>query len=243
MNGDLMNDSTGEFLSALQAKADPEQAIILSRFFKTGKGQYGEGDTFWGIKVPVQKKIATKYYKLLSLDKISSLLQHPVHEVRNCALIVLVKRFQKSKEAAEKKEIVELYLDSMDYINNWDLVDTSAPYVLGEWFYERSHDYLIELAESGHLWMQRIAMLSTFYFIRQMHFNTAFVICEKLLFHQHDLIHKAVGWMLREIGNRDYQAEYEFLIRHYKKMPRTMLRYAIEKFDEPIRQAFLKGTL
>jgi 3-methyladenine DNA glycosylase AlkD len=156
---------------------------------------------------------------------------------------MLVLRFEKSKDSNEKDAVAGIYMSHLEYVNNWDLVDASAHHILGAWLLDKPHDYLFKLADSNHLWKQRVAVIATHWFIRNRQFCTTLKLSEKLLHHKHDLIHKAVGWMLREIGNLDYQAEYDFLLRHYKTMPRTMLRYAIEKFDEPVRQRFLKGTI
>jgi len=232
-----------ELLNLMQSLYNPDKATALVKFFQAYPGGYGEGDRFYGIAVPEQHKIARQYVSLLSVDEIGKLIMHPVHEVRLTALLMLVRKYQKCKDPDEQKRIVETYLSSMDYINNWDLVDSSAPHILGPYFLNRSHNYLLEIAQSGHLWMQRIAILTTQHFIRNGYYKTTLDIALILLKHKHDLIHKAVGWMLREVGDRDYQTEYEFLKVHYKHMPRTMLRYAIEKFDENVRQAFLKGTI
>ena len=222
--------------------ADPEQAVILTRYFKALPGGYGEGDRFMGVKVPFQRKIARKYFKKISLPETESLLQDPYHECRLTALFILCLRFEKGSEA-DREEIVQLYLNNLPYVNNWDLVDSSAEKILGPYLIDQEKGLLHTLAESGDLWKQRIAVMTTFYFIKKGRFTETLDLAERFLGHEHDLIHKAVGWMLREIGKRDFQAEYDFLSLHYRKMPRTMLRYAIEKFDPPLREKFLKGDV
>lgn len=230
-----------DFLRELEALKCEERIPGAMRFFKTGKGQYGEGDLFWGISVPQQQALSRKYYKAIELHDYPQLLKHSVHEVRLSALMMLVYRYQSSKP--EREEVVNLYRAHFDYVNNWDLVDTSAAKILGEWLWEKDHQELKTLALSGHLWRQRISIIATHAFIRRGYFTTTLELSELLLHHPHDLIHKAVGWMLREVGNIDFQTEYAFLKQHYQTMPRTMLRYAIEKFDEPLRQDFLKGRI
>lgn len=216
---------------------DPEKAKILLKFFKTGKGQYGEGDIFLGIKVPEQRKIAKKYSSI-PLDDISQLLKSKFHEFRLTSLLILVLKYKK-EDFKKKKEIVEFYLSHMEDINNWDLVDSSAPYILGDFLLDKDKSILYRLAKSDNLWERRIAILSTFAFIKNNQFEDALNISEILLFDKHDLIHKAVGWMLREISKRDDRTEEEFLEKHYRIMPRTMLRYAIEKFDKDKRKFYL----
>lgn len=238
-----MSKNLEEFYQKIEALRNSQRAIGTAKFFQCFPGGYGEGDTFYGITVPSQKQLAKTYWKLLSLEELTELLTNPVHDIRITALMMLVKRFEKSRDVQEQEAIVNTYLNHTKYINNWDLVDTSAHYILGPWLADKSHDILFKLADSNHLWSQRIAVIATFHFIRQKQFKTTLKLAEKLLLHKHDLIHKAVGWMLREIGKRDYQTEYDFLLKHYKTMPRTMLRYAIEKFEEPIRQNFLKGRI
>jgi 3-methyladenine DNA glycosylase AlkD len=225
----------------MQSHGDFSSGERHAKFFQAYSGGYGEGDKFWGITVPVQRSIAKKYYKLLSLEEMAVLIRHEVHEVRLTTLMMLVYRFEKSKD--EREAIARIYLDNLDYINNWDLVDSSAHYILGAWLLDKPHTILFELAKSDHLWKQRIAVISTYHFIRKGQYDTTLQLAELLLHHKHDLIHKAVGWMLRELGNRDYATEYAFLKQHYHTMPRTMLRYAMEKFDEDVRQDFLKGRI
>ncbi len=238
-----MSKKLDEFIEKITALGNPANVAGKAKFYQAYPGGYGEGDRFLSISVPVQRALSKEYYKLLSLDELSSLLENPFHEIRLTTLMMLVLRFSKCKDISEKEAIVNVYLNHMDYVNNWDLVDSSAHFILGPWFMDKQHDFLIKLADEKHLWKQRIAVIATYHFIRKGHYQTTLVLAEKLLHHKHDLIHKAVGWMLRELGNRNYQVEYDFLKKHYKTMPRTMLRYAIEKFDEDIRQGFLKGTI
>jgi 3-methyladenine DNA glycosylase AlkD len=229
--------SLKEILTDFQKLKNPDKARILSGFFKTGKGQYGEGDIFLGIKVPEQRMLAKKYSGLTLVD-IQTLLQSGIHEQRLTALLILIIKYTKS-DPSEKKEIFNFYLKNTKYINNWDLVDLSAPNIIGHYLFDKDKSVLIKMAESSDLWEKRIAMLSTYYFIKTRQFNTTLDIAKILLNDKHDLIHKAVGWMLREIGKRSIEAEEQFLIKNYKKMPRTALRYAIEKFPENKRKFYL----
>ena len=224
----------------LKALADPDIATHSKRFFKTGKGQYGEGDRFIGIRVPVLRKVAKKF-KSVSIEDAADLLKSPIHEQRLLALLMLVALFNKEGPKGQEK-INQIYMANTRYINNWDLVDGSAPYISGPYLFNRDKKPLYEFSFSANLWERRIAIISTYYFIRQNEFKDTLNISENLLQDPEDLIHKAVGWMLREVGNRDMRVEEEFLVAHYKYMPRTMLRYAIEKFPEPLRQRYLKGT-
>jgi len=225
----------------LQRHVKPEKVAVYQRFFKTGPGEYGEGDVFIGITVPDQRKVARLFIDM-NLKDVMSLLDEEVHEYRLTALLILVAKYEKGSEEL-KAQIVEAYCRAADRINNWDLVDLSAYKILGPWFIDRDKSLLYEFARSGHLWKERIAMLTTFHFIKNKAFDTALEIAEILLHHEHDLIHKAVGWMLREIGKRDGDVERNFLKKHYRTMPRTMLRYAIEKFLEEERQDYLKGRV
>lgn len=218
---------------------DPAKAAILSGFFKTGKGQYGEGDIFWGITVPKQRKVAEEYVDIdfAELDKI---LASRIHEHRLVALIILVAKYKKADTGSQKK-IVDFYLKNLKYVNNWDLVDLSAPYILGEYLLGRDKSLLYELAKSGNLWGKRVAILSTFAFIKRNEFGDALAIYKILLLDKHDLVHKACGWMLREIGKRDIDVELAFLNKNFRKMPRVMLRYAIERFESSKKEFYLKG--
>ncbi len=231
------------FLDDLYALRNPLKASSALGFFQCGKGGYGAGDLFWGLTVPQQRAVCKTHYKLLSLKDITALLKHEIHEVRLSTLMIMVMRYQKCKDEPSRKALVDIYLASFKYINNWDLVDSSAHQILGAWLVDKDWSCLIEMARSEHLWTQRIAMIATHGFIRKGLFEPTLCFAEILLHHKHDLIHKAVGWMLREMGLVDYQTEYNFLLKHYKTMPRTMLRYAIEKFEEPVRQGFLKAKL
>ena len=220
---------------------DPDRAKNLSRFFKTGKGQYGEGDVFLGITVPEQRKVA-KRYDNLSLDDLQELLNSEIHEHRFTALVTLIAKYRKAEES-RKKEIFEFYLKNTENINNWDLVDLSAPRIVGDYLINKERPILYNLAKSNNLWERRISILSTFTFIANNDFKDALNISELLLHDEHDLIHKAVGWALREIGKRDQEAEERFLTKHYLHMPRTMLRYAIEKFAEKKRKKYLNKNV
>lgn len=214
---------------------------LLLKFFKAFEGGYGEGDLFIGLNVPNQRKLAKKYFKEISLEETESLLHDKYHECRLTALFILINKYQTLKNNNDRKIIFDLYLRNTKYINNWDLVDASADKILGHYLFDRDKSILYNLSKSTSLWEQRISIIATFYFIRNKRFEETLEIAKILLNHKHDLIHKAVGWMLREIGNRDFKTEYDFLKQHYKDMPRTMLRYSIEKFNEPIRQSFLKS--
>lgn len=230
-----------EIRKEISKQKNPSQAIILQRFFKTGKGEYGEGDIFYGIKVPVQRNIS-KQFKDLPFDDLKFLINSKVHEERLIAAFILVEQFQKGDEK-KQKAVFDFYIKNRKGINNWDLVDLSAPKIVGQYLIDKDKSLLYKFANSKDLWEKRIAILSTFTFIRQHWFEDTFNISEILMHDAHDLIHKAVGWMLREVGNRDLESEEEFLRKHYKTMPRTMLRYAIEKFPEKKRKNYLKGMV
>ena len=222
-----------------RALGDRDVAQKSLRFFKTGAGQYGEGDQFLGIRVPVLREFA-KQHKGLSLSQIQKILRSQYHEERLLALIMLVSRFEKAIEQ-HRAEIYEMYLKNTKYINNWDLVDSSAYQIVGGYLMDKSRKILVQLSSSNNLWERRIAIMSTYRFIKNKDYGDTLTISEKLLYDKEDLIHKAVGWMLREIGNRDKGVEEAFLAKYYQTMPRTMLRYAIEKFDEDDRQLYLSG--
>jgi 3-methyladenine DNA glycosylase AlkD len=230
-----------EIRKELRKYSSPENAIILQRFFKTGPGEYGEGDIFLGVKVPSIRKTAAAFSGI-SFTDLKKLIRSPYHEERLLALIILTKQYNKSDETGKEK-IIEFYLANRKFVNNWDLVDLSAPYLLGPYFYDKDRKLLYELTAKGDLWEKRIAVLSTFFFIKRMDFSTSFDLITLLIHEKRDLLQKACGWMLREIGKRDPLAEEVFLEIHYKTMPRTMLRYAIEKFPEQKRQAYLKGMI
>ena len=230
---------------------NPKQAKILQSFFKTGKGQYGEGDIFLGIKVPEQRKLATKYKELES-KYIEILLHSKIHEHRLTALFILINHYKTMKtkgfQGAElgssttkrKKPIIDLYLRNANNINNWDLVDLSAPNLLGDYLLNKKRNKLYSLAKSKSLWKKRIAIVATFTFIKNNQYEDTINIAEILLKDKHDLIHKAVGWMLREVGKRNIKTLENFLNKNIRQMPRTMLRYAIEKFPEKKRLYYLK---
>lgn len=229
---------------AVWNRENPERARLMMRFFKCGEGEYGEGDVFLGLSNPEVRAIVKKYGQALPLNEVFLLLKNPVHEIRMTALLILVDKYASRKAGWElKKEIVDGYLQHIPFINNWDLVDLSSYKVVGDYIFHNPDNTLEKLADDNLLWANRIAIISTFYHIRKEQYEVPILIAEKLLHHKHDLMHKAVGWMLREIGKRDFETEIIFLRKHYKTMPRTMLRYAIEKFEEPLRQAFLKGVI
>jgi 3-methyladenine DNA glycosylase AlkD len=225
----------------LRALGNPDIAEHSQRFFKTGKGEYGEGDKFLGIRVPVLRKHA-KQFKAASLKETTKLLKSPYHEERLCALFMLVDRFAKG-DPTEKQKIYDLYLKHTPYINSWDLVDSSAHKIVGAYLEAKDKQPIYDMARSHILWERRIAVIATFYLINTGEFDDALAIATTLLNDPEDLIHKAVGWMLREIGNRDVSVEKVFLKKHYKHMPRTMLRYAIEKFPEAQRKKYLQGKI
>lgn len=231
--------SAEKIIEELKRASNYERAILSQRYFKTGEGEYGEGDLFMGVTVPAQRKIAKLAFKT-SLDEVQKLLQDKRHECRLTALIILVEQFKRSRDVNHRKKIVELYLGNTIHINNWDLVDSSAHYILGQYLEDKERTILYQLAESDNLWEQRISIISTFHFIRNDDYNDSLLLAEKLLHHKHDLMHKAVGWMLREVGKRNKSVLVDFLMQYSKQMPRTMLRYAIEKFDEEERQFFMK---
>ncbi len=230
-----------KLLQEMLLKEDPSQVEGLSRFFKTGPGQYGEGDIFLGIKVPTTRAVVKSYWKELTLNDLKECVINPYHEVRLAALLALVEMFSHSKkDRAFQKECVDFYLSHTDRINNWDLVDLSCYPLLGVWLLDKDRSLLYDLARDGKtIWEQRIGIVSTMTFIRHGQLDDTFSIADILLHHPHDLIHKAVGWLLREAGKKDEVALTEFLKSRHKTMPRTMLRYAIEKFPEEKRAVFL----
>lgn len=225
----------------IRSKYNKKRAEHSKRFFKTGKEEYGEGDIFYGLSVPEQRKIANLYWKLLSQKDIQKLLDSKIHEERMTALLILVKKFEESEE--ERENIFKFYIGNTKRINNWDLVDLSAPKICGEYLLKRDRKILYNLTNSDNLWERRIAIVSTHVFIKKNQFKDTLKISKSLLNDEHDLIQKAVGWMLREVGKRDLETEEIFLKRYYKKMPRTMLRYAIERFEEGKRIKYLRGEI
>jgi len=225
----------------LEQLSDKHIAVHSSRYFKTGPGQYGEGDQFRGIRVPELRRLSRKYKKI-PINNVVQLLHSSYHEDRLLSLFILVFQYQSGNEILQE-EIFDLYLANTKLINNWDLVDSSARQIVGARLYKKNTDLLREMARSDLLWDRRIAIIATAYFIGKNEFDDTLKIARILLNDEHDLIHKAVGWMLREVGNRKKEIEIGFLKLNYKKMPRTMLRYAIEKFPVEERQAYLKGNV
>ena len=230
-----------EIRKELRKLRNKEKAKFLQGFFKTGPGEYGEGDVFLGIKVPELRKIA-RTYREITLEEVETLLHSEIHEERLLALLILIFIYNNGGDYL-KSRIHDFYLKNTKYINNWDLVDLSAQHIVGEFLMDKSRKPLYGLAKSALLWDRRIAIIATFYFIKQDEFSETLKIAKMLLKDKEDLIHKAVGWMLREIGKRHMKTEEGFLKEHYEKIPRTMLRYAIEKFPEKKRQRYLKGKV
>ena len=230
-------------LSQMLSHADPSQVPGLSRFFKTGPGQYGEGDKFLGIKVPVTRTVVKDCWREVGFAELETCVASEYHEVRLAALLALVEIFRHArKDPALQRRCVDFYLAHTTYINNWDLVDLSCYPLLGEWLLDKDRTLLYDLARSGKtLWEQRIGIVSTMTLVRHGQLEDTFAIADILLQHPHDLIHKAVGWLLREAGKRDKTALVAYLAPRYRTMPRTMLRYAIEKFPEAERQSYLNG--
>lgn len=232
-----------KLIAELNSLKNSEQAKNLQRFFKTGKGDYGEGDVFLGIKVPVQRELAKKYIDL-SFKDLQDLLNSKIHEHRMIALLILTDKYKKSKkDKFKQRQIFEFYLKNTPRINNWDLVDLSAPSIVGDFSSIEGTEILKFLAKSENLWERRIAILSTHAFIKKRVFGETLSIADMLLKDEHNLIHKAVGWMLREVGKRNNEVLEIFLKERYKQMPRTMLRYAIERFPEERRKSYLKGNI
>jgi 3-methyladenine DNA glycosylase AlkD len=224
----------------MRALGDLEKAKVMQRFFKTGPGQYGQGDIFIGITVPASRQLAKKYAAEITLADVKTLLHSQIHEERLVALFMLVQKYQ-----GEPEKTTKFYLENLDRVNNWDLVDLTAPSILGAFLLDGREDrsILYRLARSKVLWERRVSIVSTYAFIRKNDFADTLKISEMLLSDSHDLMHKAVGWMLREVGKRDPAAEEGFLKQHYKKMPRTALRYAIERFSEDKRRAYMQGAV
>ena len=241
-----MTSSTTNVVAAIRAElrtlANPAIAAHATRFFKTGPGEYGEGDRFLGIRVPVLRRVARER-RAASVTTMFALLRSSLHEERLLALLLLVAAFRPADERGRERIYRGYARVIRRYVNNWDLVDTSAPDIVGQFLEHRSRQPLFALARSSNLWERRVAMLATFWFIRRNDFADTFAIAELLLADEHDLIHKAVGWMLREAGKRDPKAAQRFLDRHHRAMPRTMLRYAIEKLPAAKRDAYLEGSV
>ena len=226
----------------IRALANKEIAKHSLRFFKTGKGEYGHGDIFLGVRTPQIRLIAKKHIGI-STTEMKTLIKSKYHEERLLGLIILVNKYSKAKDEKSKNQLYKIYVSSFKYVNNWDLVDVTCPHIIGKHLMDNDRSILYSWAKSDDLWTKRIAIVSTHWFIRKNDLQDTFKIAEMLLNDEHDLIHKAVGWMLREAGKRDLEKEEFFLKKHYKTMPRTMLRYAIERFPEPKRQRYLKGTI
>lgn len=236
------SDKLTEVKKELRKNASSDKVKVLARFFKTGKGEYGEGDVFLGVTVP-KIRLVSKKFSNLSLVDLRRLIRSKIHEERLLALLILVSKFQKAG-GKERRKIFDFYLSHTVFVNNWDLVDLSAEHIIGAYLDGKEKSILVRLARSKNIWERRIAMLSTFHYIKQGDPIETFKIAEILINDKHDLIQKGVGWMLREVGKKCSQsAEEEFLKKHYKRMPRVMLRYAIERFDEGLRKRYLMGML
>ena len=233
-----MKQLTKTITNKLQALSDAEKREIFPKFFKAGKGEYGEGDRFLGVTVPNIRAIA-KLHKDISIEEIRDLIQSEWHEVRLCALIIMVEK-SKKKDEALRKELFNLYLSQTERINNWDLVDLSCRFIIGEYLLDKSRDILYHLAQSPLLWDNRIAIVSTYAFIRKGQLEDTYALSDLMMHHPHDLMHKAIGWMLREAGKRDSERLYDYVMSHRADMPRTMLRYAIEKFSPKERAILMK---
>ena len=233
-----MKQLTKTITNELQALSDAEKQEIFPKFFKAGKGEYGEGDRFLGVTVPNIRAIA-KLHKDISMEEIQDLIQSEWHEVRLCALIIMVEK-SKKKDEALRKELFNLYLSQTERINNWDLVDLSCRFIIGEYLLDKSRDILYQLAQSSLLWDNRIAIVSTYAFIRKGQLEDTYALSDLMMQHPHDLMHKAIGWMLREAGKRNPERLYDYVMSHRADMPRTMLRYAIEKFSPKERAILMK---
>lgn len=233
-----MKQLTKTITNKLQALSNAEKREIFPKFFKAGKGEYGEGDRFLGVTVPNIRAIA-KLHKDISIEEIRELIQSEWHEVRLCALIIMVEK-SKKKDEALRKELFNLYLSQTKRINNWDLVDLSCRFIIGEYLLDKSRDILYHLAQSPLLWDNRIAIVSTYAFIRKGQLEDTYALSDLMMQHPHDLMHKAIGWMLREAGKRNPERLYDYVMSHRADMPRTMLRYAIEKFSPKERTILMK---
>lgn len=228
-----------QIITELQTLGNAEKAVHLSRFFRTGAGQYGEGDLFLGVTVPEQRLLAQKYHAA-PLTVIGELVVSSWHEARLTGLLILVRQFTKNKDESFRQSCIDFYLSHTDTINNWDLVDLTCYKMLGVWLDDKDRQLLYTLARSPKLWEQRIAIVTCMHFVRKGDFKDCLAIADLLLHHPHDLIHKAVGWLLRETGKKNRQTLVDFLSTRYRQMPRTMLRYAIEHFTEEERRQYLK---
>lgn len=233
-----MKDVLDRVVTDLQTLSSAEKQAVFPRFFKSGKGEYGEGDRFLGVVVPKVRKVA-KNYQEISLTDVRALLRSDWHEVRLCALLIMVEKAKKADEAL-RKQLFELYLSVTDRINNWDLVDLSCHIIVGEYLLDKDRTVLYRLAESPLLWDNRIAIVSTYAFIRKGQLEDTYALSDRMMQHPHDLMHKAIGWMLREAGKRDSERLYHYVLRNRSVMPRTMLRYAIEKFNPEQRKLLMQ---
>ncbi|GAA4373227.1 DNA alkylation repair protein [Hymenobacter koreensis] len=227
-----------ELLTRIHALANPERALLLARFFQTGPGQYGEGDQFLGLTMPQQRQLA-KQFRTLPMAEVEQLVQSPWHDCRSIGLIIWTLQFPKAGPAGQMA-IYERYLQNRRFVNNWDLVDVTCPHIVGAYLLHKDRTPLYELAAENYLWSQRMSIVSTLAFVRKGQFADTFALAEQLLSHRHDLIHKAVGWLLREVGKRNEEALEEFLHDHRLRMPRTMLRYAIERLEPAKRHHYLR---
>ncbi|REC43090.1 DNA alkylation repair protein [Chryseobacterium pennipullorum] len=239
-----MSSIIKEIREALAVLSIPEKAAFFPRFFKTGKGEYGEGDLFLGVTVPDQRSVAKEYYSKIQLNDLSVLLSSEYHEHRLTALFMLISKFEKTKDPAEKEEVIAFYLNHLPYVNNWDLVDSSCYKILGRYAFENQKDHLLrELSESEQMWHKRIAVVGTMHHVKKGSFSLTKELVTRNLKHPHDLMHKANGWLLREMGRKNEGELIAYLNQYYKEMPRICLRYAIEKIEESLRQDYLKGRV
>ncbi|RPJ16873.1 MAG: DNA alkylation repair protein [Desulfobacteraceae bacterium] len=236
-----MNSHTNKIMKRLRELSDRDIAAHSQRFFKTGKGEYGEGDRFLGIRVPVIRK-CVREYREISLEETIEILRSPFHEARLLAVLMLVEMYASAKTDTARNDVYNAYLGNAEFINSWDIVDSSAEHIVGAHLFAGKRDPVYGLIRSKSLWERRIGIISTFHFIKRNDFKDTLECAKLLRDDKEDLIHKAVGWMLREVGKRDQSSEERFLIKHYRLMPRTMLRYAIEKFPEKERLTYLHGT-
>lgn len=235
--------SAEEIIAILKEHGTPEKAEHLSYYFKTNEGGYADKDVFIGVEVPVTRGILAKHWKDISLSEIKKLTESEYHEARLLGFLILLKQYEKSKDNAQKQQFVDFYIGQADNLNNWDLVDLTCYKLLGTWLLDKDRDILYTFAKSGHLWRERIAIVTCMCFVKNGQFADCEAIADMLLTNKEDLIHKATGWILREIGKKDEAELKRFLAPRYKTMPRTMLRYAIEKFPPEIRKQYLKGEI
>ncbi|MDO6766065.1 DNA alkylation repair protein [Agarivorans sp. 1_MG-2023] len=235
-------DQLAQIKQALRKHADAEKAAFIPRYFQAYAGGYGEGDQFLGIRVPDIRKVAKTYP--LAIEELDELISSAFHEERFFALVVLCSHYQKSKTRSQQQQVIDFYLQHVQWVNNWDLVDCSAPKIIGPYIWQQQDKDLLErFAASDSMWQQRIAMVSCFYYIRQNDSQLTLSLAERFRTHHHPLMHKAVGWMLRELAKRNQHAVEGFLQQHLNQLPRELLRYSIERFDEPLRKAYLSGDI